>query len=344
MHAVKNNTPAIAIWLFCCAIMIFIMVILGGVTRLTHSGLSMVEWDPISGIFPPMTETAWQDTFEKYQQYPEFKIKNPTMQLNEFKSIFWMEFTHRVWGRAIGLVFFIPFIFFLIRKQLSNPLIVRLVCMFILGGIQGILGWFMVKSGLSEQPNVSQYRLAAHLTLAFVLYGWIFWTATQLLQKSPQGTINQSYQNALSCLIILLFITVISGGFVAGTHAGLIYNSYPMMGDTWLPKGLFGLQPWGKNFFENIITIQFTHRLLTALVLIYTLTLYIVLMLQKIPSRTRIAGHCLLIAVIVQFTLGITTLILQVPTALAAAHQAGALLLFTAILWLKSEYGNNLTN
>ncbi|SMN11259.1 Heme A synthase, cytochrome oxidase biogenesis protein Cox15-CtaA [uncultured Candidatus Thioglobus sp.] len=341
MHASTNTTPAVAIWLYCCAIMIFIMVILGGATRLTHSGLSMVEWHPIKGVFPPITESAWQDAFQKYQQYPEFNIQNPSMQLHEFKSIFWMEFTHRIWGRAIGLVFFIPFVYFLLKRQLTHALIVRLFCMFILGGMQGVLGWFMVKSGLSDQANVSQYRLATHLILAFLLYGWIFWTATQLLQKPHQRSSDQSYKNSLSGLIILLLITVISGGFVAGTHAGLIYNSYPMMGDTLVPKALFSLQPWGKNFFENMITIQFTHRLLTATVLIYTLALYIAIMLQNISPRTRIAGHCLLATVILQFTLGVTTLILQVPTVLAVAHQAGALLLFTAMLWLKNEYCNN---
>ena len=336
-----TGSYAVAIWLFACAIMIFVMVVLGGVTRLTHSGLSMVEWKPATGFLPPMTELAWQETFEKYQQYPEFKIKNPDMDLAGFKSIFWLEFIHRVWGRSIGIVFFVPFMFFLLKKKLDRKLIPKLITMFILGGLQGVLGWFMVKSGLSDRPDVSQYRLTAHLIFAFFLYGWILWTALGLLFPKPHTFRNQSihaYKGILSALAFLLVIAIISGGFVAGTDAGFIYNTFPLMGETLIPKDLFAFDPLIKNFFENVVTIQFTHRVLTMLIFVFVIGFWFKTLNQKLPDRTQIALHCLLAAVILQVTLGITTLLFVVPVPLAASHQAGALVLLTAILWARHEF------
>ena len=336
----STNSRAIAIWLCVCAFMIFVMVVLGGVTRLTHSGLSMVEWKPAAGFLPPMTELVWQDTFEKYQQYPEFKIKNPDMDLAGFKSIFWLEFIHRLWGRSIGIVFLVPFMFFLLRKKLDRKLIPKLITMFILGGLQGVLGWFMVKSGLSDRPDVSQYRLTAHLIFAFFLYGWIFWTALGLFFPKPHA-IKQSlhvYKGFLSALTLLLVIAIMSGGFVAGTDAGFIYNTFPLMGETFLPKDLFVFDPWIRNFFENVVTIQFTHRLLTMLIFVSVVAFWFKTLNQELPGRTRIVLHCLLAAVILQVTLGISTLLLVVPVPLAAAHQAGALILLTAMLWARHEF------
>jgi len=321
--------------------MIFVMVVLGGVTRLTHSGLSMVEWKPITGFLPPMTELAWQDTFEKYQLYPQFKIKNPDMGLAEFKSIFWLEFIHRIWGRSIGIVFFVPFIFFLLKKKLDRKLIPKLVTMFILGGLQGLLGWFMVKSGLSDRPDVSQYRLTAHLIFAFFLYGWILWTALGLLFPRPHAFKQQSLhpnKGFLSALMLLLVIAIMSGGFVAGTDAGLIYNTFPLMGDTLIPKDLFVFDPLIRNFFENVVTIQFTHRLLTMLVFVSVVAFWFKTLNQDLPKRTQIVLHCLLAAVILQVILGISTLLLAVPVPLAASHQAGALILLTAMLWARHEF------
>jgi heme a synthase len=337
----NSNSRAIAIWLFICAIMIFVMVVLGGVTRLTHSGLSMVEWKPATGFLPPMTEQVWQETFEKYQQYPEFKIKNPDMDLTGFKSIFWLEFIHRVWGRSIGIVFLIPFMFFLFRKKLDRKLIPKLITMFILGGLQGVLGWFMVKSGLSDRPDVSQYRLTAHLIFAFILYGWILWTALGLLFPKPHTFKQQSahaYKGFLSALTLLLVIAIISGGFVAGTDAGFIYNTFPLMGETLIPKDLFAFDPLIKNFFENVVTIQFTHRVLTILIFVSAIGFWFKTLNQELPERTRMALHCLLATVILQVTLGITTLLFVVPVALAASHQAGALVLLTAMLWTRHEF------
>jgi len=337
----STNSRPVAIWLFICAFMIFIMVVLGGVTRLTQSGLSMVEWKPVTGFLPPMTELIWQDTFEKYQQYPEFKIKNPDMDLSGFKSIFWLEFIHRVWGRSIGIVFLVPFMFFLLKKKLNRKLIPKLITMFILGGLQGVLGWVMVKSGLSIQPDVSQYRLTAHLTLAFFLYGWILWTALGLLFPKPHTFKQQSlhsYKGFLSVLTLLLFIAIMSGGFVAGTDAGFIYNTFPLMGETFFPKDLFAFDPLIINFFENVVTIQFTHRVLTMLIFVSVVGFWFKTLNQELPGRTQIALHCLLAAVILQVTLGISTLLLVVPVPLAASHQAGALILLTAMLWARHEF------
>jgi len=335
-----TGSYAVAIWLFACAIMIFVMVVLGGVTRLTHSGLSMVEWKPATGFLPPMTELVWQETFEKYQQYPEFKIKNPDMDLAGFKSIFWLEFIHRVWGRSIGIVFFVPFMFFLLKKKLDRKLIPKLITMFILGALQGVLGWFMVKSGLSDRPDVSQYRLTAHLIFAFFLYGWILWTALGLLFPKPHA-FKQSlhiYKGFLSALILLLVIAIVSGVFVAGTDAGFIYNTFPLMGESFVPKDLFIFDPWIKNFFENVVTIQFTHRVLTILIFVAIVGFWFKTLNQKLPGRTRISLHCLLATVILQVTLGISTLLLVVPVPLAASHQAGALILLTAMLWVRHEF------
>lgn len=336
-----SGSRAVAIWLFVCAVMIFIMVIIGGVTRLTHSGLSMVEWKPVTGFLPPMTEQAWQETFEKYQQYPEFKIKNPNMDVSGFKSIFWLEFIHRVWGRSIGIVFFIPFMFFLLKKKLDSKLIPKLIIMFVLGGLQGALGWFMVKSGLSDRPDVSQYRLTAHLIFAFFLYGWIFWTALGLLFPQPHSLKQQSidiYKKFISALLFLLVIAIMSGGFVAGTDAGFIYNTFPLMGDTFIPKDLFAFDPLVKNFFENVVTIQFTHRVLTLLIFVSVIVFWFKTLHLDLTSRTRIALHCLLATAILQVTLGITTLLFIVPVPLAASHQAGALILLTAMLWVRHEF------
>jgi cytochrome c oxidase assembly protein subunit 15 len=336
-----TSSRTVALWLFVCALMIFVMIIIGGVTRLTHSGLSMVEWKPVTGFLPPTTELVWQETFEKYQQYPEFKIKNPDMDLAGFKSIFWLEFIHRVWGRTIGIIFFVPFMFFLLRKKLDKKLIPKLITMFILGGLQGLLGWFMVKSGLSDRPDVSQYRLTAHLTFAFFLYGWILWTALGLCfpkRHDFKQTSIHAYKGFLTALTLLLVIAIMSGGFVAGTDAGFIYNTFPLMGETLLPKDLFAFDPWVKNFFENVVTIQFTHRVLTTLILFSVLGFWFKTLNQDLPERTRMALHCLLAAVILQVTLGISTLLLVVPVALAASHQAGALLLLTAVLWTRHEF------
>lgn len=323
----------VAAWLLLCCAMIFAMVILGGVTRLTGSGLSMVEWDPIFGVVPPLDQQAWEEVFAKYQQSPEYRKINIGMDLGGFKSIYWFEFSHRILGRSIGAVFLIPFLYFMFRRKLAASLVPRLGFAFVLGGLQGLLGWYMVKSGLIDNPHVSQYRLTAHLSLALLIYAYLLWILYDLLFKQRQPSINPAgLKTAAKFLLGLAAVTIVSGGFVAGLKAGHAYNTFPKMGDQWLPPAGWMLQPGWRNLFENIATVQFDHRVLATLtfssILLFWLT---ALRLRPTPSA-RVAIHLLMLMAAIQVTLGISTLLLHVPVALAATHQAGALVLLTLAL------------
>ena len=234
----------VAAWLLLCCAMIFAMVILGGVTRLTGSGLSMVEWDPIFGVVPPLDQQAWEEVFAKYQQSPEYRKINIGMDLGGFKSIYWFEFSHRILGRSIGAVFLIPFLYFMFRRKLAASLVPRLGFAFVLGGLQGLLGWYMVKSGLIDNPHVSQYRLTAHLSLALLIYAYLLWILYDLLFKQRQPSVNPAgLKTAAKFLLGLAAVTIVSGGFVAGLKAGHAYNTFPKMGDQWLPPAGWMLQP-----------------------------------------------------------------------------------------------------
>jgi cytochrome c oxidase assembly protein subunit 15 len=332
---VRDNR-AIAIWLLVCCAMIFAMVVLGGVTRLTGSGLSMVRWEPVTGIFPPMTQAEWQQEFAHYQASPEYQKINVGMDLAGFKQIYWFEFAHRLLGRAIGVVFLLPFLYFLLRRKIEKPFIPRLGFMFVLGGLQGLLGWYMVKSGLVDNPHVSQYRLTAHLAAAIVIYAYMFWVALDLLaarQRSGPGGRDASLRPFALVTAGLIFLTILSGGFVAGTKAGFAYNTFPLMDGRWIPDGLFALSPLYRNLFENIATVQFDHRLLATLTLIAVMAFWWTATRVSMARRARLAVHLLLAMVLIQVTLGISTLLLHVPMSLAAAHQAGALALFTLVLF-----------
>ncbi len=331
------SSRPIALWLFLCCAMIFAMVVLGGVTRLTHSGLSIVEWKPLLGVLPPLSQAEWEETFRHYQHYPEYKKLNPTMTLDGFKAIFWLEYLHRLWGRLIGLVFLLPFLYFLFRGRIAEALLPKLILMFVLGGLQGALGWYMVMSGLIDRPDVSQYRLTAHLGLAFLIYGYIFWVALGLVHPRPHYGDWRGLGRAMKGLAALIFLTILSGGFVAGLDAGFAYNTFPLMNGRWIPEGLFSLEPLLRNLFENIATVQFDHRLLAILSLAATALVWLRSVFMRLPARTRTAFHSLMGAAILQVSLGISTLLLIVPLPLAAAHQAGALLLFTGALWVLHE-------
>ena len=335
MLSPTNQKTTIVIWLFICCAVIFAMVVLGGVTRLTGSGLSMVQWEPIMGILPPFTQVEWQETFQLYQQFPEYKLKNTHMGLNEFKAIFWFEYSHRLLGRMIGVIFFIPFLFFLLRKKIDKPLIPKLIGMFILGGMQGLMGWYMVKSGLVQDPHVSQYRLTAHLGLALIIYAYILWVALDLLLQKKNNIANAKSGNIKLFSIILsllVFITALSGGFVAGLKAGHAYNTFPLMNGQIIPDGLFSLSPAWKNFFENTTTVQFDHRVM-ATILFFAILFFCFKAIRQNPApHLRTGLYLLLIMLGIQVTLGISTLLLHVPVALAAAHQGGALLLLTMML------------
>ena len=305
-------------WLAMCCALVFAMVLLGGAVRLTGSGLSMVEWRPIMGAIPPLDYAGWQRAFEKYQQFPEFRLVNPDMTLSGFQFIFWMEYAHRLLGRIIGIMFALPFLFFLWQGKLPREIAIKLAWLFALGGAQGLLGWYMVKSGLGDAAHVSSYRLAAHLFIAVLIYAYLIRLLAELYSRNQPPRARKF--GMLVVAVILLMI--ISGGFMAGSHAGFIYNTFPTMGGYWLPPQAGAMTPMWKNWFENPVTIQFTHRTLALLVLLIT-TSYAASLLRE---KNRI-GIALLVAVFAQVVLGIATLLAGVPLALGLAHQAGALIL-----------------
>jgi heme a synthase len=329
----KHNR-AVAVWLLVCCTLVFAMVMLGGVTRLTGSGLSMVDWRPVTGVLPPLQSADWNELFSAYQLSPEFRKINHDMNMAEFKNIFWLEYAHRLLGRVIGLVFALPFIFFLLRGYITRSEWPRYSLMFALGGLQGLLGWYMVKSGLVDNPHVSQYRLTVHLVAAFAIYAYLFWTAMSLLFRATDPVRHSWYGRTL-VVTSFVFITVVSGGFVAGLKAGLVYNTFPLMAGHVIPPGLFSATPVWRNIFENITTVQFDHRYLGLLTFGAIVTYWFYSCRQaSFPPRARLAVHLLLAACLTQVFLGIATLLLRVPIPLAAAHQANALVLFTVALYL----------
>jgi cytochrome c oxidase assembly protein subunit 15 len=336
-HNPDSNNKHLAIWLLVVCALIFAMVVLGGVTRLTRSGLSMVEWSPIMGVVPPIGQEAWQETFDKYRQFPEYQKINKGMSLEAFKSIFWFEYSHRVLGRAIGLAFLIPFLFFWIKGYIKKPLVPKLVILFILGGLQGLLGWYMVKSGLVDKPHVSQYRLTAHLSAALLIYGYMFWVALDLL--TGRNTLTESsgirkLRRLGLITSITIVIMIISGGFVAGTKAGLVFNTFPLMSGQWLPPGGMSMAPWYMNFFENLATIQFNHRLFAVVLFLMVPVYWILARKLRLDRHTQLGFHALVLMLFIQLALGISTLLLVVPVWLGATHQAGALILFAMALFL----------
>ena len=342
----SKNQKIIAYWLFICCIAVALMVAIGGITRLTQSGLSMVEWQPIMGVLPPSGEGEWLDVFEKYQSSPEYQKKNSGMELDEFKQIFFWEYLHRLIGRAVGVIFFLPFLYFLLTQRLRKEQALRFFSIFLLGGLQGLIGWYMVKSGLVDRPDVSQYRLALHLGMAFFLYALLFWTGLELYYKEkytnslPDNKLNL-YINIrwYSFVVIgLISIQVVSGAFVAGLDAGLIYNTFPTMNGVLIPDGLWELSPWYKNIFENIMTVQFMHRVWAMITASSIIAFWFVIQHSNVRSTLSRGDsmriHSLLIALIGQIILGILTLIHVVPVLLASLHQLGALVVFSLALWV----------
>jgi heme a synthase len=325
---------AIAFWLFACCALVFAMVVVGGVTRLTHSGLSIVEWQPIMGAVPPLNDAQWEEAFAKYRETPQFKLRNPTMTVEGFKGIFWWEYAHRLLGRLIGLVFLIPFVYFVVRKTVRGGLAWKLGAIFVLGAAQGVLGWYMVRSGLVDDPRVSSLRLAAHLGLAFFIYGWMLWIAMDLL--APLRTlVSDEARRRASLLMGLVFLMVLSGALVAGIRAGLAYNTFPTMDGHWIPPEILQLEPAWTNFVYNMAGVQFVHRLLAAIIAVVAVMLWLRVQREPPNRRARVWSHVMLLAAAAQVALGILTLLQRVPLELAAAHQAGALLLFTCAVGLR---------
>jgi cytochrome c oxidase assembly protein subunit 15 len=323
-------------WLALWAASLFVLVLIGGGTRLTESGLSITEWKPVSGVVPPMTDAAWSEAFEKYRQIPQYQQMNPNMTIEGFKAIYWWEFLHRFWARFVGVVFAIPVFWFWIRKRIPRELIPRLVTLGVLMGLQGAMGWYMVASGLTARVNVSQYRLAAHLSLALVIYLLTVWTADSLVNgassQSSQQTAGRSQLAVrwLRALLTLAFITVVSGAFVAGLRAGHIYNEFPMMGAGLVPMEYGSMSPWWKDLLENPATAQFNHRWLAIATLVLVMVGVIRSRFRATPElRARL--NLVLVAIAVQVALGLTALLLSVPVIVGVAHQAGALLVLTTL-------------
>ena len=336
----KQNNRQLAIWLFVICGLVFCMIILGGATRLTESGLSMVNWKPIMGIVPPIGEEEWQATFEKYKAFPEYqKInKGRGMDLEGFKSIFYFEYGHRVLGRLIGLAFLLPFLYFLIKGKIHRKLTLRFTAMFILGGLQGVLGWYMVKSGLVNVPSVSQYRLTAHLGAAMAIYIFIFWTALNLLRPQLSNTdLPDKLRKKSIATTIVIIIMILSGGFVAGTDAGFVFNTFPLMYDHFAPPGMYEMSPFYMNWFENVATIQFNHRLIAYLLCLMIPALWFMCKRYPLAPRSKTILNLFMIMLVIQVGLGISTLLLVVPVSLGVMHQGGALILLSIALLVNHE-------
>lgn len=326
----------VARWLMVCAAVIFGMILLGGMTRLTNSGLSIVEWKPLMGAIPPLNEHDWQEVFHKYKQFPEYQKVNHGMSVHEFKVIFMYEYLHRLLGRLIGVLFALPMIYFAVRGRLRPGLTPKLVILFFMGGLQGLLGWYMVKSGLVDNPRVSQYRLTAHLGVAVAIYAYMVWLVFDLLlaRESRVASERKPYARWSLVLVALVFLMILSGGLVAGTDAGFAYPTWPLMGDSFIPRGLYATSPAWLAMFEDITTIQFNHRMFAYVLFVVLSASAVLVYRSSTQGYGRLAAVLLVLVLCVQVILGISTLLLHVPVALGTAHQGGAVLLLTAALFL----------
>jgi cytochrome c oxidase assembly protein subunit 15 len=339
----SKTKKQLTLWLSSALLLIFLMVIIGGITRLTRSGLSMVEWHPVSGVIPPLNEAEWIVEFEKYQQYPEYQKLNQGMTLENFKFIFFWEYIHRLIGRLLGVLFVVPFTWFWMKKKLSPPFAKKLIGIFLLGGAQGLFGWYMVKSGLVDVPHVSHYRLAGHLILAFGLMAYILWTTLSLhREKFTYSTpYNKTHLSGkLNWIIAVLVLQIVYGAFVAGLKAGYGWNTFPKMAGQWVPSGLLPLSPWYINLTEHNFTVQFIHRwigwiLCMIIPVFWRYCKGFTLSIQQVK-----AVDYLLWTLLVQFGLGILTLIMVVPVWLGVAHQAGAVILLLSAVYCKFLMNN----
>ena len=330
----KTNR-AVVIWLIAVCFTIFSMVVVGGITRLTESGLSMVDWRPVIGIVPPLNQADWQEAFDAYKNYPQYQKVNSSMDLEAFKGIFYWEYGHRVLGRLIGVIFFVPFIVLLFLGKVEKPMVPKLWVGLILGGLQGLMGWYMVKSGLIDMPRVSHYRLAAHLILAMGILAYLWWLVLDLSRVSRQPS-KPLMRTLVLTLAALLSLQILYGAFVAGSRAGYGYNTFPLMNGEFIPQAAFQLVPLWLNLLDNNAMLQFLHRWLGALVLGLTFLLFVMSLRSGLP-KVRHLMVALLVVVVAQFLLGVFTLLNVVPIGLASAHQAGAcivLLLTVSLVYI----------
>lgn len=328
----EGDKKKIIIWLLAGCFLIFAMVVVGGITRLTGSGLSITEWNVVMGAIPPMNEQAWQEAFDKYKQIPQYQKLNYDFELSDFKKIFFWEYLHRLIGRMIGFVFLVPFLYFLWKKKLTPEWIRKSLFLFLLGGLQGFLGWFMVKSGLTERTSVSHYRLAIHLLAAFITFGFTWWFALQLMFEKRETHAGNKMYNLLKVILGVVILQLIYGAFTAGLHAGRIANTFPTMDGEWIPSGINALSPAYFNFFENLLTVQFIHRILACIIVLLIAVLWWMGRKEPLaPAQKKAIAFCLT-AVGIQFLLGVFTLLYHVPVTLAALHQAGGFFLFSSVL------------
>jgi heme a synthase len=326
-----KKDKGILIWLLTGCLLIFVMVVVGGITRLTGSGLSITEWKVVTGSIPPLSEAAWQAEFEKYKQIPQYQLLNSHFTLSDFKSIYFWEYIHRLIGRMIGVVFLIPFIYFFLKKRISKQLMPRLIVMFVLGALQGFIGWYMVSSGLTENTRVSHYRLALHLGTAFITFGYIFYV---FLLESTTDRKETDQSRWPLVIMILVFVQIIFGAFVAGTHAGYVYNTWPQMEGEWVPESFtFALQKDGWiSMLNNLVSVQFIHRCMAYLVTLVILFWWWRRREEKVDARKR-GINLLMYAVFIQVSLGIYTLLAHVPVWMGVTHQAMAFVLFATAIF-----------
>lgn len=331
-----HNRRLVAIWLFSVAFMILVMVVLGGVTRLTGSGLSIMEWEPFRGVLPPLNHTQWEKLFALYKQIPQYKLVNQGFGLSGFKHIFWLEYTHRLWGRLIGLAFLIPLIWFWATGRLMRELRGWLVLLFCLGALQGLIGWFMVSSGFfPDSTHVAPIRLVIHLSLALVLYAAIVWTGLTVLRPVPlYGMQSAALRWLTRACCVSVALTIVAGAFVAGTRAGFTYNTFPLMDGSLIPRSYDRLSPFVRNLTQNIAAVQFDHRLLATLTVLLVIATVVTGFTRPRHDGVTVGLILLGVTVVAQYCLGVATLLLVVPVRLAAAHQANAVLVLTAALIL----------
>jgi cytochrome c oxidase assembly protein subunit 15 len=337
MDLQPDSRRPVARWLFASAASVALVLLVGGLTRLTHSGLSIVEWAPLAGALPPLSEAEWQRLFDAYRQSPEFVKLHPSMGIEAFRGIFWWEWTHRLLARLAAVVFLGPFLWFACTRRLRGALAWRLAGVFALGALQGVLGWAMVASGLVDDPHVSHFRLLAHFSLALAIFAALSWTG--LCIQHPAQAVPRALGSAGRALAIAVFLMAATGAMVAGTHAGLVYNTFPRMGEGFVPPELLAFNPWTDNFLFNPVTIQFVHRLFAAVLLAGTIALVIAVRSRRGDSRALHAATLVLAAALLQAGLGIATLLSGGAVPLAAAHQAGAVLLFAGALRLAHALG-----
>ncbi len=331
--ATRRNRLMVAGWLFAMCAMILVMIVLGGATRLTGSGLSIMEWAPLSGALPPLSQSEWERLYKLYQQIPQYALVNRGFGIDGFKHIFWLEWVHRLWGRLIGAAFLLPLIWLWARGAIEPRLRPRLALLFVLGGLQGAVGWFMVASGfMADTTAVSPYRLVVHLAMALVLYAALLWTGLSVLRPLPERAAPAVTRRLIRLAVPLVALTILAGGFVAGLHAGLVDNTFPLMQGRLAPPDYAQLDPFIRNLTENATAVQFNHRLLATLTALVVAATVGVGLRQMPPGLPRGALLALGLAVAVQYALGVATLLWIVPPGLATAHQAVAVLVLTAAL------------